>query len=141
MRVNKVQNNNVSFGIKYVNKASWNPDVLKAFENSKLLKEIDQKYREASVRCVKLSSEESLINSDMIHTLFFDIRLTKDKIYKWDLSSHQEFAPENELVRTIKSLSLKNIEQEAINDSKPLIKPKEKRWNNPIVAFFSKLFS
>ena len=143
MQINKIQQNNqTTFGIKYINKTAWNKDVLKAFENSKLLKAIDEKYPKASIEYAKISEEESIANSEIIHTLIMDIKLVKNKFFRWHLSSHRENVPEQELLKELPTMNLKEIENSAVEELMPLstieITPKKQ---NSIVAFFKKLFS
>lgn len=142
MQINKINNNETTFGIKYVNRKNWNKDVLKAFENSKLIKSIDEKYPKATVEYAKISEEESLVNSEMLHTLIMDIKLAKNKFFRWHLSSHREDIPEKELIKELNDLSLSKVELNAVEKLMPLctieiISHKQ----NPVFAFFKKLFS
>ena len=139
MQVNKVQNNSPAFGIKYVNKQAWNADVLKAFENSKLVEEIDNKYKDAVVRYIKVSGEDSIINEEFIHTLVLDIKLSADKLFRWNLSSHFESVPEKQLINDLEGLSLKTVEKESVESVGPLeimeVRPKKE---NPIKSFLKR---
>ena len=142
MQINKINNNETTFGIKYLNKKAWNKDVLKAFENSKFLKSIDEKYPKAAVEYAKISEEESIANSEMLHTLIMDIKLAKNKFFRWHLSSHSENVPEQELIKELEDLSLTKAELGTAEKLMPLstieITPFKQ---NPIAAFFRKMFS
>ena len=142
MQINKIQQNNQpNFGIKFVNKNAWNKEVLKVFEGSKLLKDIDAKYPKAELHYIKMSGEESMINDELIHTLIMDIKLAKDKLYRWTLSSHKEYAPEKELIKDVPNMTLKEIENSSVEKLMPLttIEVFTKK-QNPIKEFFKKLF-
>ena len=142
MQINKIQQNNQpNFGIKFINKNAWNKDVLNAFENSKVFKEINEKYPEAKVYYTKISGEESIANSEIIHTLIMDIELAKNKLFRWNLSSHNEFFPEQHLKYELKTLNLKNIENSAAEMLSPIMSIQVNYKQNPIKAFFNKLFS
>lgn len=142
MQINKINNNETSFGIKFSNKNAWNKDVLKAFENSKLIKSIDEKYPKATVEYAKVSEEESFGNSEIIHTLIMDIKLAKDKFFRWHLSSHRENVPEKELIKELEDLSLTKVELDSVEKLMPLSTIEiTSIKQNPIAAFFKKLFS
>lgn len=141
MQTNKIQNvNQTNFGIKYKNKKSWNKGVLKAFEESKIFRDINAKYPNAEVRYTKISGEESIANSDIIHTLIMDIKLAKNKIYRWHLSSHSEMFPEQHLKYELKTLKLKDIEESAVEALTPLSALNINYKQNPIKTFFQKIF-
>ena len=115
MQIDKIQNSNqTSFGIKYLNKKAWNKDVLKAFEESKIFRDINNKYPDAEVRYTKISGEDSIGNSEIIHTLLMDIKLAKNKFFRWNLSSHSEMFPEQHLKYELKILNMKDIEESAV---------------------------
>ena len=142
MEINKVQNHNqTSFGIKYANKKAWNKDVLFAFEKSNVIKEIDKKYPEAKVHYLKMSGEESLANSEIIHTLIMDVELAKNKLYRWMLSSHTENVPEKHLIKDFENLTLNNIEESSAEKLSPIESISINYKQNPIKAFLSKIFS
>jgi len=142
MRVNKLQENNqTTFGIKYTNKRAWNKDVLAAFQNSKLLAKVDEKYPNAKVYYTKFSGEESIANSEILHTLMKDIELEKDKLFRWNLSSHFEKFPEKSLIRELKRLTLKDVEAQAAEKLFPIETIPVNYKRNPIKAFFQKIFS
>ncbi len=141
MQINKIQNaNQTSFGIKYVNKKAWNKDVLKAFEESKIFRDINNKYPDAEVRYTKISGEDSIANSEIIHTLLMDIKLAENKNYRWHLSSHSEMFPEQHLKYELKILSLKDIEKSAAEKLSPIYTLDINYKQNPIKAFFQKIF-
>ena len=141
MRIDNVQNS-PCFGIKYSNKGDWSPKVLKAFENSEILKSIDKKYPDASVRYTKISGEDCFGNSDFFHTLILDIKLVKGKIFRWNVSSHSEEVPVKLFINDIGKMTLQDVERQA----EPIFKPSDRisinfDKNNPIKAFFKNLFS
>ena len=112
MQINKIQNTNQThFGIKYINKRAWNKDVLKAFEESKLLKDINEKYPDAEIRYKKMSGKDSIWNTEIINTLLINIKLAKNKFLSWSLSSNTEILPEKLLKYELKTLNLKDLEE------------------------------
>ena len=139
MQINKINNSETTFGIKYMNKKAWNKDVLNAFENSKLLKSIAEEYPNATVKYTKTSEEESFINSEIIHTLIMDIKLAKNKFFRWHLSSHKEDVPEKELIKELETMTLVDLTNSVTDKLMPLstieITPVKQ---NSIVAFFKK---
>lgn len=145
MKVLDVQNaNHPKFGIKYLNKNAWSPKVLQTFEESELLKSIDKNYPNASVKYSKISGEDSISNSEIIHTLTMEINLAKNKIFCWNLSSHSEKVPEKHLIDDINNMTLKDIEQGAQATLKPvqaIMMNKIKNKQNPITSFFKRIFS
>ena len=142
MQINKIQNNyQASFGIKYANKEAWNKDVLKAFENSNLYKSINEKYPDAKARYIKISGEDSIANSEIIHTLIMDLELTKNKLFRWCMSSHTENVPDKVLMKELPDMSLKEIEKDSKEKLTPLTIIEIKTKQNPIKAFFQKIFS
>ncbi len=141
MQIDKIQNSNqTSFGIKYVNKKAWNKDVLKAFEESKIFRGINAKYPDAEVRYTKISGEDSIGNAEIIHTLLMDIKLAKNKFFRWNLSSHSEMFPEQHLKYELKILNMKDIEEGAVETLNPTYRLNIKYKQNPIKAFFQKIF-
>ena len=141
MKINSLQKTNqTNFGIKYKNKKAWNKDVLKAFEESRIFRDINAKYPNAEVRYTKISGEDSIANSEIIHTLLMDIKLAKNKFYRWHLSSHSEMFPEQHLKYELKTLILKDIEEGAAEELTPLSTLSIKYKQNPIKTFFQKIF-
>jgi len=139
MRVEKY-NNSPNFGIRYTNKGSWNLKVLKTFESSNLLKEIDSKYPEAQVTYYKLNNARDLVNDEPISTLSMIIKLAENKIYHWNLSSHSQNIPETHLEKAIKELTLEDVERQAATGIKPLEMITVIKKSNPITRFFKNLF-
>ena len=141
MIINSVQNTNrTTFGIKYANKKAWDKRVLAEFENSKIFRDINKKYPNAEVRYTKISGEDSIGNAEIIHTLLMDIELAKDKFFRWHLSSHNEMFPEQHLKYELKTLNLKDIEEGAAEALAPITTIDIKYKQNPIKAFFQKIF-
>jgi len=142
MEINKVQNHNqTNFGIKYINKQTWNKDVLKAFEKSKILKEINDNYPKANVKMLKISGEESIANAEILHTLIMDIELTKNKLFRWHLSSHAENVPEKNLIKDLETLTLNQVEESSVEKLSPVLSISINYKQNPIKAFLQKIFS
>lgn len=141
MRINKIQSNNqTGFGIKFINKSAWNKDVLQSFENSNLLKSLNEKYPKAEVYYMKMSGEDSIANSELIHTLLMDIKLEDNKIFRWTLSSHTENIPEKELAKSLKTMTVEDVDKYAIEDIRPIIKYDIRYRRNPLIEFFKKFF-
>ena len=141
MQIDKIQNvNQTSFGIKYKNKKAWDKGVLKAFEESKIFRDINKKYPDAEVRYTKISGEDSIGNSEIIHTLLMDIKLAENKIFRWHLSSHSEKFPEQHLKYELKTLDLKDVEEGAAEALAPISTVSINYKQNPIKAFFQKIF-
>ena len=141
MQINKIQSNNqIGFGIKFINKSAWNKDVLQSFENSNLLKSINEKYPKAEVHYMKMSGEDSIANSEIIHTLLMDIKLDDKKFFRWTLSSYTENVPEKELAKSLKTMTVDDVEKYAQEDLRPLIKYEVRYRKNPIIEFFKKIF-
>lgn len=115
MQVNKVDNN-VSFGIKIPNRKAWDKNVLKAFENSDLVKQIDKKYPKATASYDKFFDWE-----DETYTVVSQINLKKDKNFRWTLSSHSESFPDNQFVKFLKSTNLEEVEDKSVKTLEPMI--------------------
>ena len=115
MQVNKVDNN-VSFGIKIPNRKAWDKNVLKAFENSDLVKQIDKKYPKATASYDKFFDWE-----DETYTVVSQINLKKDKNFRWTLSSHSESFPDNQFVKFLKSTNLEEVEDKSVETLKPMV--------------------
>ena len=114
MQVNRVDNN-VSFGIKIPNKNNWNKNALAALENSKLVKQIDKKYPDAVASYDKFFDWE-----DETYTVVSQLKLNKDKSFRWTLSSHSESFPDNQFVKFIKSADLKEVEDKSVKTLEPV---------------------
>jgi len=110
MQINKTSNkSNLTFGIKYLNKAKWDKKVLKSFENSTLLKSIDNKYPSASIHYDKFYDFET-----NTHTLSAILKLCEDKMFRWSLSSHNENVPKKHFNDFINTTSLEEIENKSL---------------------------
>ena len=140
MYVFKIQNQ-PNFQMTYVNKQSWNKNILKTLEKSNLVKEIDRKYPTAFASYTKIM-EEDLANADPNYHISFILKLAKDKVWNVNLDSHTSEGVENFLVRILKQKTLQDIEKE----SKPFIenlrdtisiKPKKE---NLFSRFFRSIF-
>ena len=115
MQVNKVDNN-VSFGIKIPNRKAWDKNVLKAFENSDLVKQIDKKYPDAVASYNKFFDWD-----DETYTVVSQLKLNKDKNFRWTLSSHSESFPDNQFVKFLKSTNLEEVEDKSVKTLEPMI--------------------
>lgn len=115
MQVNRVDNN-VSFGIKIPNRKAWDKNVLKAFENSDLVKQIDKKYPKATASYDKFFDWE-----DETYTVVSQINLKNDKNFRWTLSSHSESFPDNQFVKFLKSTNLEEVEDKSVKTLEPMI--------------------
>ena len=109
MQINSINNNQPNFGIKYVNKSAWNREVLRTFENSTLLKEIDKKFPEATVAYSK-SYKFKPNNYDKIHTLMINFQLAEGYGYKWTLSSSKEEEPDKMFQKFVNEKKLDSLE-------------------------------
>ena len=115
MQVNKVDNN-VSFGIKIPNRKAWDKNVLKAFENSDLVKQIDKKYPDAVASYNKFFDWD-----DETYTVVSQLKLNKDKNFRWTLSSHSESFPNDQFVKFLKSTNLEEVEDKSVKTLEPMI--------------------
>ena len=141
MYVSKIDNQ-PSFGLTYINKKSWNKDLLKTLEKSKLVKEIDKKYPVAYASYTKIR-EENAFNGEPNFHLSFILKLAKDKIWNFNIDSHSSEGTNKALIAELKSKRLEDVEKEA----KPTIETLRERIDikydksNPITRFFKKLFN
>ena len=139
MKVQSV-NNEPNFGIKCINKKAWNPKVLEAFENSKLIKEIDAKYPNASAYYNKINEAEfDMVNCEDIYTTIFDILLDSGKKFYWNLSSYSKNIPDEHLINDLQTLTLEKVEKMA-DTKRPPIATTEIKKPNIFQRFFNKLF-
>ena len=112
MKVGQV-NNQPNFGIRYVNKNAWNPNVLKAFEASKLLKGIDAKYPEAAILYTK-TVQGDVFGKYPEHTLTAKLQLAKNMVYRWTHSSSKEDAPDIKFLNFIKNATVEEVENKSV---------------------------
>lgn len=117
MQVSRVsQQNNTNFNaIKYVNKGVLNKQALEAIENARVLESIEKKYPNAAIIFDKFYDYE-----DETHTLLANIKLAKNKNYRWTLSSHREEVPNEHFINFIKTASLEEIENNAVEKLDPI---------------------
>ena len=137
MKVSEVSNQ-PSFGIKYLNKQAWNPKVLKTFENSTLLQNLDKKYPNASVVYNKFY-EEDAFGFDPTHTLAAVFKLAKNQVFRWTLSSHNSEVPEEEFIKFIKGTNIADIENKSVTELAPLTTLEVKKVSKTR-DFFNKIF-
>ena len=136
----RIVDNQPAFGIKYVNKNSWNPNVLEAFEKSNLLKEIDTKYPKAEVSyCKKSVKEGSMWKSKNIYTTFLDIILEPYKNFRWNIASYKENLPDKLLAEALQTLSLKTVEKQSVKELAPILTAEKAEIKKPNI--FQRLFS
>ena len=140
MQIDKISHqNNMAFGIRYTNKAVWDKNLLKTFNNSALRKSIDNKYPSASISLGKFFDYES-----DTHTLVAKLNLAENKIFRWTLSSHSEEVPKKHFMNFINETTLEEVERNAVEEIKPLgtititaVKPS---FSEKVKNFFGKLF-
>ena len=137
MKVSEISNQ-PSFGIKYLNKQSWNPKVLKTFENSALLQNLDKKYPNASVVYNKFY-EEDAFGFEPMHTLVAVFKLAKNQVFRWTLSSHRSEVPEEEFMKFIKETTLADVENKSVTELTPLTTLEVKKVSK-MKEFFNKIF-
>ena len=119
MQVQPIKNQ-PNFGIKCVNKKAWNPKVIEAFEKSNLVKEINTKYPKAEAHYYKINDADfSIINTDDEYTTMLDIILQHGKKYRWNLTSHTESIPDKHLIEKLKTITLKEVEDNSYQNLPP----------------------
>ena len=135
-------NNQPNFGIKYINKNTWNPKVLEAFENSKLLKEINAKYPKAETRYIHINDAECLLETDDTYTTLLDIILKPGKKFRWNLTSHNKSVPDKHLIEKLSTLTLDEVEKGSVKEFSPIATIEISGIKKPNVfkRFFNKLF-
>ena len=72
MRIQSVENNQ-NFGMKFINVNSWNKTVLHEFSRSKLARELNTLYPEASASF--MTSQTPLKNGKIMHSLEVNVQL------------------------------------------------------------------
>lgn len=136
-------NSQPNFGIKCVNKKAWNPKVLEAFEKSNLVKEINIKYPKAEAHYNKINDADfSIINTDDEYTTILDIILQRDKKYRWNLTSHAESVPDKHLIEKLKTITLKEVEDNSSQTIQPYATIKITKIKKPNIfkRVYNKLF-
>ena len=114
--MNQIQPN---FGIRYMNKQVWSPEIVKALENSTLIKKIDKKYPEAAIAYVKIFDSDPFMGDDC-YTALMQLKLNATKFFQWTLSSHNSDVPEECFIDFLNNTTLEEIESKAVNNLKPL---------------------
>ena len=115
----KPTNNQPSFGIKYMNKQVWSPEIVKAFETSTLIKKIDKKYPEAAIAYAKVFDSDPFMGDDC-YTALMQLKLNAEKFFQWTLSSHNPDVPEEYFIDFLNNTTLEEIESKAVKNLKPL---------------------
>lgn len=142
MYVSKIDNQ-PNFGLTYINKSTWNKDILKTLEKSKLVKDIDKKYPVAYASYTKIR-EENPFNGEPNFHLSFILKLAKNKIWNFNIDSHSSEGVNKALISELKNKKLEEIEKEAkptIQSLRETIEIKNKEEGNPITRFFKRLFN
>ena len=143
--VNSKNNGNANFGINIVNKPSWNKGVLKALEESKLVKEIDKKYPNAKIKYSnRYLSGFDMVNSEPDYLGSLVIDLEKNKIATFNINSHTSEGADNALKRYLSAVSLEELESRAkdkVEVPKYTLEIYPVKKQNPISKFFSKIFN
>ena len=110
MQVNRINNQQPSFGMKYVKPREWNPEVLKTLMDSKLVKEIDAKYPKA-----KAVWEESYdADSKLMTYNKLNIALAKDKVVEFFYRNKLDdnyYSSNLDCAKKIKNSTLNDLEQ------------------------------
>lgn len=139
------QNNSVNFGIRFIDKPSWNKELLSTLENSRLVKSIDNKYPNASVEYFKtnltgfdLANDES----NYMSTLIF--RLADKKVSTFHINSHSSEGADRALNSYVSGMTFEKIEEKAKEDVEKMnfsvqITPIKKP--NPVSRFFKRLYN
>lgn len=106
----------ITFKMNCIKPESWNKEVLKVFEQSNIVKEIDKKYPKASANYFFFEhykeSAEKDIPQTILRTLLFDINLAPKKIWHCRFDSDTKEGPIQKLINEINSYSLANIESD-----------------------------
>ena len=111
MQVNRVNNQQPSFGMKYVNPTKWSPRLLKTLMDSSLVKEIDAKYPKAQAEW------KDVFDDKLDYQLV--ITLTNDKFAKFfdrDFSHHRFDFCVDDCMRKIKNSTLEDLEKMCARD-------------------------
>lgn len=111
MQVNRVNNQQTSFGMKYINPTKWNPRLLKTLMDSSLVKEIDAKYPKAEAEW------KSVFEDNLDYQLI--ITLTKDKFAKFfdrDFSHHRFDVSIYDCMEKIEKSTLEDLEKMCARD-------------------------
>lgn len=134
-----------NFGINFVNKANCNKRFLDAFENSKLVKEIDKKYPEAVAKYIKVA-EGDMADADVnFHSTFF-IQLAKNKICKYSIDSHTSKGADSAMTSILNSKTLEELEADSAKKvdfsiTSPVEISVVSKKSNPILEFLKRIFS
>ena len=121
MKITKIENRQ-TFGIRCINPKSWNSEFLKNFEKSKLVKEIDAKYPNASANYFSFKQND-MVNDEDVWTTLFDIILTPNKIWHYHLDSHNFNVPNQHLQEQIDKMGVSDLEVEIGKQAKTGVVP------------------
>ena len=109
-------NNNLSFGIRYNNKAAWNKEILSYIEKSKLVSDVDKKYPDAILTYIKKDlTDVDSINCEPNYLASLVIKLAKNKVSTYSINSHTTEGADKALLSYIRNLTIEDVE----NASKP----------------------
>ena len=123
MQVQRVQNNNynTNFGLRIRTKNEWNPKILNALQDSKLLKEIDAKYPKATTYCDYIGPKDLITLSDENkHISWFSLWLDNKKKFVWAIIGNNPSESEEHLAKSLKTLTLSEVEQDAMKKHFPI---------------------
>ena len=127
--------NQLNFKINYQNKKAWDAKLLKAFDNSNLVKQINKKYPEAEVVANEMPKQKLFDErNDIIHAVDIVISLTKDKLFRWRYGSYNPQEPSKYFLYELDNMTLENIEKHSVN--KPVVTKKQ----NFLIRVFKNLF-
>ena len=123
MKVQNIQNNNynTNFGLRILTKNEWNPKVLNALQNSNLLKEIDAKYPKATTYCDYICPKDidpTLVKDKYIS--WFSLWLDNSKRFVWAIIGNNPSESEEHLAKSLKTLTLSEVEQDAMKKHSPI---------------------
>lgn len=113
MQVSKISNQ-PAFGIRCVNENSLNKNAFEILRNSKLAKEIDKKYSQASANYFffeNAKKEEASDIDNKLYTLLFDINLSKNKIWHMQVDTTISDTPAKFLKEKFDTLTLDALEE------------------------------
>lgn len=111
MQVNRVNNQQPSFGMKYVNPTKWSPRLLKTLMDSSLVKEIDAKYPKAEAEWKDVFGDK--LDYQLV------ITLTKDKSAKFfdrDFSDCRFDCSIYDCMKKIEKSTLEDVEKMCARD-------------------------
>ena len=123
MKISQIDNQLISqpsFGIKYKNRNAWIPQLLKSFENTNLVKELDRKYPEAEVFVREMPKLDKISETkEKIYTVDIVIGLVKDRIFRWRYGSYNPQEPLKYFLYEFDEMTLKDMERHSVKGVLP----------------------